>query len=896
MKKIFLSVILVLIGVFALAQSVTVTFTGRDAKTQYVQLDRVVITNLTQNWQETIYYPDTILMMGSTGIDDRDANNSTMQLSQNVPNPFDGTTDFALQLPEAGKVSLTVYDLNGKKITAYQGKLTAGVHTFRVLLNTTQSYLLTARCGNELASLKMINNGSAGENAIRHLSDGSHSSLTALLKNGTKGATDKPFAFGDNMAYIGYATINGTESASQTVRKEQLVSETIVLDFEAVTIVPPTITTAEASNISATEALCGGTVEAEGDATVTERGVCYSTSLNPTIADKFVAKGSGVGDFTCKLSELTPSTTYHVRAYATTVNGTYYGDEKEFTTRYAQLPLALTGEISNVMTSMAECRGEVYDQGTYVFARGVCYGTSPNPTVDGDHTDDGEGPGLFDSRIFNLMGGTTYYVRAYATNGDGTAYGEEKSFTTLPCPSTVKDIDDNVYHTVGIGTQCWMKENLRTTRYADRTDIIKGSSETFSETAGRWYFPNDEESNKATYGLLYNWKAVMRNSASSNSNPSRVQGICPDGWHVPSEAEWLQMINFVGDQSEYLCSMTCSEYERPIAKALSSTSGWKVETEYGCAVGYNQSENNATGFSAVPAGQFLKSPDRFGWTVFYWSATLTSSSSYASVLDLFNSYSCINREYMPSDYIARANSVRCVFNDPNSEEDADAKPCPGTPTVDDVDGNTYNTVQIGEQCWMKENLKTTKYADGTDVKSSGSTATTEANWYYPNNKSSNKDAYGLLYNWKAVMQNYGSSDGNPSGVQGVCPNGWHVPSDAEWTQLTNYVSSQSKYVCGSNKAYIARALAATSGWNNYSGNCYIGNDQASNNATGFSAVPAGDYVGSYSNFTSAAFFWSTTDNGDSFAYGRDFYYYDAAVNRNDDYEKGFAFSVRCLKN
>lgn len=114
--------------------------------------------------------------------------------------------------------------------------------------------------------------------------------------------------------------------------------------------------------------------------------------------------------------------------------------------------------------------------------------------------------------------------------------------------------------------------------------------------------------------------------------------------------------------------------------------------------------------------------------------------------------------------------------------------------------------------------------------------------------------------------------------------------------VDQYVSSQSKYVCGSNKAYIARALAATSGWNNYSGNCYIGNDQASNNATGFSAVPAGDYVGSYSNFTSAAFFWSTTDNGDSFAYGRDFYYYDAAVNRNDDYEKGFAFSVRCLKN
>ena len=97
-----------------------------------------------------------------------------------------------------------------------------------------------------------------------------------------------------------------------------------------------------------------------------------------------------------------------------------------------------------------------------------------------------------------------------------------------------------------------------------------------------------------------------------------------------------------------------------------------------------------------------------------------------------------------------------------------------------ADGNTYNTVLIGTQCWMKENLRTKKYANGTTIsQGSLSSSSSTAYWYFPNNDSSNMSTYGLLYNWKAVMQNSSSSSANPSGVQGVCPNGWHVPSDAE---------------------------------------------------------------------------------------------------------------------
>ncbi len=216
--------------------------------------------------------------------------------------------------------------------------------------------------------------------------------------------------------------------------------------------------------------------------------------------------------------------------------------------------------------------------------------------------------------------------------------------------------------------------------------------------------------------------------------------------------------------------------------------------------------------------------------------------------------------------------------------------------VTDIDGNTYKTVLIGSQCWMAENLRTTKYADGTSISLGSSTSTTKAYRYYPNNNSSNVGTYGYLYNWKAVMRNSSSSSANPSGVQGICPNGWHVPSDAEWTQLTGYVGSQSQYVCGSNNTYIAKALVSTMGWNSSSNNCAVGNNPSSNNATGFYAVPAGYYCGYYYDFGYSAYFWSATQYGSYYAYGRYLYFDYAYVRRYCDYRKVVGFSVRCLRD
>jgi len=215
--------------------------------------------------------------------------------------------------------------------------------------------------------------------------------------------------------------------------------------------------------------------------------------------------------------------------------------------------------------------------------------------------------------------------------------------------------------------------------------------------------------------------------------------------------------------------------------------------------------------------------------------------------------------------------------------------------VTDIDGNVYKTVKLGNQVWMAENLRTTRYADGTPIPLGTESSYDVAYRYYPDDNSANVSDCGCLYNWPAVMNGSLSSSANPSGVQGICPEGWHVPSDAEWTELTNYVKSQSQYVCGDYTGNIAKALASEEGWNSSTFNCAVGNNPIANNATGFSARPAGLYNGSYNNFGLYANFWSATQNISNHAYGRFLYYGYAYVSRYNDYED-YGSSVRCVRN
>ena len=243
-----------------------------------------------------------------------------------------------------------------------------------------------------------------------------------------------------------------------------LVALTMILFSCKPEVEKPTVVTKSVGEVTKTSAKVVGQVAADGGADVTERGVCWSTDGTPTILD-FRVKDTegGLGSYEIAFTDLVPNTQYYVRAYATNEAGTGYGDEKTFVTvdpegpedpenpeqpeqpenpenpeepEVPEQPVVTTAEVTGITCYTAVSGGEVtFDGNVTVTARGICWGTSPNPTIEDNKTTDGTGVGGFTSNLSNLEHNTTYYVRAYATNEVGTAYGEEVTFTTLLDPA-----------------------------------------------------------------------------------------------------------------------------------------------------------------------------------------------------------------------------------------------------------------------------------------------------------------------------------------------------------------------------------------------------------------------------------------------------------------------------
>ena len=197
----------------------------------------------------------------------------------------------------------------------------------------------------------------------------------------------------------------------------------------------PTVTTADPTGITLSGFTGGGEVVNTGNSVITVFGLCWGTNPNPTVNDFQAVAGYGMGSFTWEVEYLEMNTTYYVRAYALTENGMVYGEEKTFST-LTGIPVVTTMDVTEISYHQATCGGEVSDDGGLaVTDRGICWSTSPNPTVDGDHIASGSGLGSFSLNMTGLASFTTYYVRAYATNSHTTSYGEEMSFTTLEIPT-----------------------------------------------------------------------------------------------------------------------------------------------------------------------------------------------------------------------------------------------------------------------------------------------------------------------------------------------------------------------------------------------------------------------------------------------------------------------------
>lgn len=793
MKK-FLSILWVVLfgtsSVFA-QNSVTLTFACQNTDGGYLKPDSIIIENLTRNWSETIYYPDTVYVLNvSTGIPNRPNDNGI----QVMPNPFDGTTRMSIQSTKTENVKIKLTDMLGRVCAEFNGLLKEGGNLFSFSLTTPQTYVISVQTSSGIRSLKIENVGRSGANRIVYEGtvDGN------MPEEMQKSSSSQEFELGDEMSFTVYAYLNDALVAHQTMTQIQNADDNVVITFPVIT---------DTLNIS----------------------FCQVSSFNP------------------------------------------------------------------------------------------------NETG-------------FDDKV-----------------------------------SHVQDYDGNQYQVVQIGSQCWMKENIKATHYSDGTTIPSGGS-TNSNTNPYRYAPDNHEYNVPLYGYLYNWAAIMHGMPSSGADPSGVQGICPVGWHVPSSRE---LWNLPQD-----------------GKDIADSLGWETSSTAN-AVGNNPNLNNSTGFSLRPSGYAGKVGVEgweyvgFGNTARLWcsegryddeaaycylykdnnvlfgyptesksygfsircvrndlraevatdSVTINSDGSVVlkGIVLSDNGNPVLARRFLGQAYVSSSttpfidiladsgsdvfygtmnnipigipyNFCAMAYNDAgwaygdnmsfSIRHPQDAQSCPNASTVTDYDGNVYHTVQLGTQCWMKENLRTTHYSEGTPILLGNTNSTETPYRYYPHNDPNEVQTYGYLYNWSAVMNGASSSFSIPSGIQGICPTGWHVPSNNEWRLLMNYLYTQSDYFCNS-PTNIAKSLADNMGWNISTTTCTAGMNMNSNNTTNFGARPAGYYLSGYnSDFGNMSLFWSATNYNSyyklsySFVITNNIPYIRNVENRN--YQAGL--SVRCIKD
>ncbi len=589
----------------------------------------------------------------------------------------------------------------------------------------------------------------------------------------------------------------------------------------------PTLTTTALSAVTSTMATSGGNITYEGISAVTARGVCWSTTPNPTISNPKTTDGTGSGTFTSSITGFLPGTAYYVRAYATNSGGTAYGNEVTATTLVA-LPTIITAALSSVTSTTATSGGNITYEGiSAVTARGVCWSTTPNPTTSNPKTTDGTGPGTFTSSINGLLPGTTYYVRAYATNGVGTVYGNELTATITAILPVI---------TTAAATSLSM------------TSVTIGGTIT-----------TDGGSTVVARGVCW---STTQNPTIANSKTTDGTGLGTFVSSVtglsPATTYYISAYATNGVGTAYGTPVTILT-EPPVPDVILTTTAISALTATTATSGGNISNNS--GYAVTVRGVC--------WATTQNPTIANSLTNDGSGSGVFTSN--ISGLLPSTTYYIRAYATNFLKTAYGTQVSFTTSSTSGS-TVTDIDGNVYNTVTIGTQVWMVENLKTTKYRNGDPIPN----VTVDATWgglttgaycWYNNDAATYKATYGALYNWYAVADS-----------RNIAPAGWHVPTDAEWTTLTTYLG-------GENVAGDKLKEVGTAHW--------ITTNTGVTNISGFTALPGGYRnmgIGNYS------FWWSSTENfAAATIWIRKMYISYSNVAR-EDWPKNEGFYVRCLRD
>ena len=338
----------------------------------------------------------------------------------------------------------------------------------------------------------------------------------------------------------------------------------ITFTTQAATI-PIIASTTAATSITQISANSGGNITNNGASNVTSRGVCFSkTNTIPTITDTKTNDGTGIGQYSSSLTNLTPNTLYYIRAYATNGVGTAYGDVKSFTTTSATIPVVSTAIATFITQTTAISGGSITNEsGAAVTSRGVCWSnTTTSPTILNSKTTDGTGLGTFTSSLTGLSANTTYYVRAYATNSVGTAYGLAISVRTLSATiptgvttNTISSITQTTATGGGNSTNdggatitskgvCWSNTTssptIANSKTVDGSGIGSFTSSLSGLTANTTYYVRAYATNSAgtSYGSVISFStlpATIPTGVTTNSITSTTQTTASGGGSVSSD-------------------------------------------------------------------------------------------------------------------------------------------------------------------------------------------------------------------------------------------------------------------------------------------------------------------------------------------------------------------------
>ena len=384
--------------------------------------------------------------------------------------------------------------------------------------------------------------------------------------------------------------------------------------FTTASTVIPTVLTTAATQVTTNSAVVGGNVTDDGGAEVTERGIVYSTTPNPTTANSKLTSGSGVGEFTCDLTDLQSNATYYARAYAINKKGVAYGEEVSFATnKQIVLPSVTTNAITQITETSAVAGGNVTSDGyASVTERGVVYSTNPNPVITNLYNTIkpcGSGTGSFTCDLTNLQPNTTYYVRAYATNSMGTAYGEEVSFTTEEEETVVSDPTgtENGYGYVDLGLSVkWATCNVGANSPEEYGDYFAWGETEPKEYYdwGTYKYCNGSSSTLTKYNTS-SVSGTVDNKTQLELSDDAARANWGGSWRMPTDAELTEL----REQCTWTWTIQNGVYGY---KVTSKKSGYTNKSIFLPAAGY----------------RIVSSLSSAGSNGNYWSSSLDTDSPY----------------------------------------------------------------------------------------------------------------------------------------------------------------------------------------------------------------------------------------------------------------------------